>query len=77
MKDSLGKEVQVGDIVIYGVRTNTGGSRGAKKLGTITDIRSGGLVKVDTDYVAMKSQSFIKVTPNFAQLWETNKIYDI
>ncbi|WWS25359.1 hypothetical protein vBKpnAMK6_00417 [Klebsiella phage vB_Kpn_AM_K6] len=69
MKDSKGREVQVGDIVFYGERTYNKGGR-------ITDIASG-LAKVDNDYVAMRSKSFVKVSPMFATMWENGTIFEI
>ncbi len=42
----------------------------------ITDIASG-LAKVDNDYVAMRSKSFVKVSPMFATMWENGTIFEI
>lgn len=76
MKDSRGQEVQVGDIVFYGERTYNKGGRGSMRCGRITDIASG-LVKVDNDYVAMRSKSFVKVSAMFATMWDTGTIFEI
>ncbi|QEG10875.1 hypothetical protein KMI11_104 [Klebsiella phage KMI11] len=76
MKDSKGRDVQVGDIVFYGERTYNKGGRGSMRCGRITDIASG-LAKVDNDYVAMRSKSFVKVSPMFATMWENGTIFEI
>lgn len=75
MKDTRGKEVSVGDLVLYGIRGGKG-ARGEKRIGTVTEI-SKGLVSVNTDYCSMRSGSFVKVTGRFADLWESGDIYDI
>lgn len=75
MKDRLGVEVNVGDIVAYGEKVWSKGGRAWTKVGIISSIDR--YVHVPGEYSGLTSQSFIKCSPNFARMLEDNSIYNI
>lgn len=74
--DRNGKELQVGDIVFYGERVNSKGSRGKCKVGTITGFNSQYVV-VDSEYGQMSGSSLIKCSPKFANMFTDGSIFEI
>lgn len=75
MKDKVGNELAVGDIVVYGIKANSNGARGQINVGVITEISN--MVKVDSTYTRMKSESIRKCSPKFATMFKDGTIYDI
>ena len=76
MKDKVGNELSVGDIVIYGVKANCNGARGEMKIGTVLEVDNR-YVRVNTSYSRMTSQSVRKCSPKFAQMFDDGSIYEI
>lgn len=74
--DYYGKELQVGDLVYYGIKVNSKGSRGSMEVGTITKLE-GSYVCVDTSYYRMNGNSCKKCGPKFASMYKDGTIFEI
>ena len=76
MKDNIGNELSIGDIVVYGKKAANQGTRGEIEVGQITDIDNR-YVTVDSSYSRLMSTSVRKCSPKFAAMFKDGTIYDI
>lgn len=76
MKDIVGNELSIGDLVVYGKKARNQGTRGEIEIGTITDIDNR-YVTVDSSYNRLTWSSVRKCSPKFAAMFKDGTIYDI
>lgn len=76
MKDSRGKDINLNDLVLYGVRSNSKSARGEMKIGKAIKIE-GSYLTVDSSWARMIGSSATVVTPLFADMWNNRTVFDI
>lgn len=76
MKDNIGNELSIGDVVVYGKKAANQGTRGEINVGTIIELE-GRYATVDSSYSRLMSSSIRKCSPKFASMFKDGTIYDI
>lgn len=74
--DKLGKELFIGDTVMYPVVVHSKGCRGGVSFGVV-EKKSGGSLALSGEYRAIRDKSVTKVSVNFARAFEDGSLFDI
>lgn len=74
--DKLGKELFIGDTVMYSIVVRSKGCRGGVSFGVVKEKSHGSLV-VSGDYQSIRAHNVTKVSVNFARAFEDGSLFDI